>query len=607
MNTEVNDQPLQLIATEQFIQSMRDSGYRSPGWAACEFLDNSMEAKATKIGVYVREGTVSRSVRTAKTVTDIFFLDNGVGMSMDVLKTAPMWGGSSRHNERGFLGRFGVGGPGAASSMSEVFSWTSKPADGAFMKLEISIPQCAAGGYTDDRGRVCVPTPKAADLPDDVLAYAESIGLDFSNGGTVVHISAPDRLNRGGFQKPESLTAKFLEQFGLIYRHLLKDYEIYVGEQMVAPADPLFLMPNALHHDIGSKLNANALPSSVFEMKHETSDGTLRTGKVEIRYSWMQRPNNEAKLAGFQHQVDGQIHRGRRALMSNTNSCNLIVCRKGRQIDTVNRPSADLGGGNKKAWTTPMNNDVYWAVEVNFDPELDELFGVSVNKQGVSISEPVWDRLVDAGVPASIATLKKLSGEQAKIAVAKLKEDPSRSALVITALNEVLEESSDSRAIRSPVIEEQAEQSLEKSIQEEHKKDPKSDVKEIRDQQIGMAEKMGFHAEFENAPEGPMYRPQKWGGTTRVYINREHKFYNSIWNRPGVDDSVKDLALLFFMVLSEREVIQTEDKRRFYAQERERWSMLLRDALEKIEGVTGLDEIMLDLEESEEARLEVES
>jgi hypothetical protein len=592
--------PAQLVHSELMMISLRDSGYRNPAWAACEFVDNSMEAMANNIGVFIRSGKIKRDNREVTGITDLFFLDDGIGMDAETLLNAPVWGGSSRHNSRKSFGRFGVGGPGAASSMSEIFSWTSKTKDSPMMKLEIDLGAVARGEYTDEVGRVLVPDTSETELDEDVLSYANSVGIDITTQGTVVHIKNPDRLNRGGFSKVDSMKAKLLEHFGLIYRHVLGTYQVFVSEERVRPVDPLFLMENGRHYDIGNGLFGNALPASVFEMKHEDSKGLIRKGKVKVRFSYMKRPTS-GSADGFCDETGGKQHKGRFNTIKDTNRSNLIICRAGRQIDVIDGPTRGMENV-KNAWTSPMNNDRYWAVEVDFEPELDEVMGVTVNKQQSTPNEQFWDRMVSEGVPETIKTLRKLSSKEAKEKEAEKEEAAVSSHIATEAMAAAMKEAGESRVLRSAEIEEKSKRNFEEAVKREHERNPEKPLSEIRRERQDSLDKLGFAIDFESHPEGSMFRPQKEGSLTRVLINREHEFYKAIWSATGPgSERVRYAVQILLMALAESELTQTLAKSDFYTDERLKWSRWIEWALRNLNGTIPVDEFELDEEGTEES------
>src|SRR5687768_10417103 len=92
-----------IVANEAFILATRDTGYRDVTAAVAELIDNSLQANARHIWVFVRDETSSegRSI-------SIGVLDDGHGMSAQTLQTALQFGGSHRFGDRSGLGRFGM-------------------------------------------------------------------------------------------------------------------------------------------------------------------------------------------------------------------------------------------------------------------------------------------------------------------------------------------------------------------------------------------------------------------------------------------------------------------------------------------------------------------
>src|SRR5689334_12877940 len=106
-----NDYPM--VAGRNFILATRDTGYRSVAAAVAELVDNSLQADASTIRIFVTDDVVDgeRSVSLA-------VLDDGHGMSPAVLQEALQFGGSNRFGERSGLGRFGMGLPNSSVSQT---------------------------------------------------------------------------------------------------------------------------------------------------------------------------------------------------------------------------------------------------------------------------------------------------------------------------------------------------------------------------------------------------------------------------------------------------------------------------------------------------------
>ena len=64
----------------------------------------------------------------------------------------------------------------------------------------------------------------------------------------------------------------------------------------------------------------------------------------------------------------------------------LLICRQGRQIDCV-----------APEFTKFQNIDANIKIEIDFDPELDEFFGITTAKQQIVIADEMWERLKQSG------------------------------------------------------------------------------------------------------------------------------------------------------------------------------------------------------------------
>src|SRR6266478_5543064 len=110
-----------LVVPSQFIQAIRDSGYKSLGSAVAELIDNSFEAKATKVTV-----TISKADPKQMSDVELTLCDNGHGMDATTISHALQFGWSSHFNHRDSFGRYGMGLPNASLSHARrVEVWSS--------------------------------------------------------------------------------------------------------------------------------------------------------------------------------------------------------------------------------------------------------------------------------------------------------------------------------------------------------------------------------------------------------------------------------------------------------------------------------------------------
>src|SRR6266852_3180356 len=109
-----------IVCDENFVLATRDAGYRSLASAIAELLDNSIQAGAKCIRIFL-SGEDDRC-------TQIAVLDDGSGMNAEGLQRALQFGGTSRFNDRSGYGRFGMGLPNSSFSQArrvEVYTWQS--------------------------------------------------------------------------------------------------------------------------------------------------------------------------------------------------------------------------------------------------------------------------------------------------------------------------------------------------------------------------------------------------------------------------------------------------------------------------------------------------
>src|SRR5262249_24484477 len=120
---------------------------------------------------------------------------------------------------------------------------------------------------------------------------------------------------------------------------------------------------------------------------------------------------------------EGRSAKARLKIMSE-NQAYFIVTRNGRQIDLVRQTHFKKTQFNKSL----QNYDRNWAVELDFDPVLDEDFGITVNKQQIDIKERMWDILDDQNVGAMVKALWEQGNKDR--ATAKADEEQKDSARV---------------------------------------------------------------------------------------------------------------------------------------------------------------------------------
>jgi Histidine kinase-, DNA gyrase B-, and HSP90-like ATPase len=547
-----------LIAANTFVQGMRDSGYKSTATAIDEFADNSFQSGANRIDI------VYSTADKGKNIDSIAVIDDGHGMEPGMIRAAVLWGGTHRFNDRTGFGRYGFGLPSAAVSIAQQYEVFSKVEDGDWHKVRIDLREIAEGKLTTKTGLILAPEPAKTSLPPFV---SEALGKREIKSGTVIHLVAPDRLS-SGFRRPQSFEQKMLEHLGLIYRGTLRLCEMFVNGTRVEPVDPLFLDPNARYYDVGNGYKAESQPSTEFKLANSRGE----EGSVRLRFSYMH--------PFFQRTKDGKVEKARLGVIKENNAY-LIVTRAGRQIDLVNRTHFPKDADN----ITIVNYDRNWAIELDFDPILDEEFGITVNKQQVTLSERVWQKLADEKLPVIVKGLR--SKFKKEIEDAKEPEDKQQ-----RVSEEVMKEAAKfaTRPKNKPSDKKQ-ERARENAAAEAKKKSEETKEPEETVAQ-GLLEEYTqnpFVIDFESLEGAPFYRVEQYGPQARVWINRRHRFYTDVYN--SVDGRLRSALELLLFVLGTCELESEGDRELFYSVERTEWSRRLETTLSLLDRHVPIDDV----------------
>ncbi|WP_340316157.1 ATP-binding protein [Rhizorhabdus argentea] len=511
-----------LVVPEAFVRGIRDLGYRSNGDAIAELIDNALQAFADRIDVaFGYDGTTS-----LKKPLQLAVIDNGHGMEPAMIRMAVMWGGTHRENDRSGLGRYGYGLPCASVSLGRRFTVLSKVADGTVHAVSLDLDALAAGAYTDRIGDIIVPEPVEADLPPFV---AEQIATAHPRGwisGTVILIEKLDRLE---WATTQGLRENLCRQFGVTYHKLRGEAALFVDNEYVEPIDPLFLTPEFHLHELDDD-RARPLDPVRIEVR-DPETGTYK-GAMTLRYAWL--PPSFGSVDKARDAV-GLNANPRFAILKDYHG--ILFSRNGRLIDVQTRTP----------WTSFINNDRYIKVEVEFAATLDEPFGVTTSKQQVTISQFIWDKLREAGLPKAIEQLR-IKVKEAKLArrVAAFTPRPGERLLSERAM------SGSAGLMPSDHTERQLALGLRLSP---------------------------YRLRIEHLSSAPFFRIDLQDGARTLHINAAHVFYEDIY--AGANSSAETRAALELLLFSFGDVLLNDDGRSASDQERQiiKWSRRLEQAL----------------------------
>jgi anti-sigma regulatory factor (Ser/Thr protein kinase) len=330
-----------IIALDKFIQATRDSGYKGTASAISELVDNSIQAGATRIAISV----VAKANDDEDKSVEISVLDDGCGMAPATLRQALRFGGSTRFGDRRGLGRYGMGLPNASLSQARrvtVFTWQA-----ARNGRGHEPPSRVYSSYLDvDEIVRC----EMIEVLEPQLVKAP-LGCS-SSSGTLVAWSQCDRLDN---RRVSTIVRKLEVELGRRFRHFIwKGLRITINGDTLDAFDPLYLHPKA--EISGAQLFGDEMR---FEVRADPLDSQT-TGWVSVRFTelpvhaWHKLSNDEKRRIGLSKGAGVSIVRG------------------GREVDYG---WFFMGSKHRE------NYDDWWRCEIQFDPILDEAFGITHTKQ----------------------------------------------------------------------------------------------------------------------------------------------------------------------------------------------------------------------------------
>lgn len=553
-----------------FVRSMRKSGYKNTAKALDELIDNSFEAGAGNVHVvFGYEGT-----RSEKKPEQIAVIDDGVGMYAEMIRLAVTWGGTDRENSRSGIGRFGFGLPSSCVSQGKRFEVYSKVEGGQWNAAIIDLDDIERGAFTTPDGHVVVPPPKPAKLRPFVLDYIKKQmpGGDLKRGTVVVM----DKLDEVTWKTTNGLQDNLLRHFGVTYQRLRSVFEIHVNGVRCEPIDPLFQTPGFRWYD----LDADRVTAfDQLEIKVKDRETREEKGTLRVRYSWM-----PITFASKDKSVkaQGKNQNDRWDVLKEMHG--FIVSRMGRVIDTVIPPSK---------YTTLVNYDRYNKIEIDFDPSLDEEFNVPTTKQRVDVAERIWDLLQEHGLFHTLEQMRKLTKKEAEDRKIKKDVDPGASRPSEVAMQNA---EASAPALPAPAKEKKLAEGRKRLRDEAEKvaaETGKSTEDVVRSLEAEWAGKP-YKVEKRSIPGGNFFEVEYFGGTKRLWLNTESRFYSDLYAAPGTTAAHRFAMEVLLFSIGECILDARDEFRAMYDVELPLWSRKLEYALAQLardvdSGSTGED------------------
>lgn len=313
-----------LLVPSNFIRAVRESGYLSIATALAELIDNSLQASATTVSI-----SISRDATDAH--PEIVVEDDGVGMSRAELERCLRFGGSSRFDARESFGRFGMGLPAASLSQARHVEVTAWHSDGHEYTVALDVDAILAGS--------------------DPTLVARRGGRSASPSGCRVRWMQCDRIE---YRRLAWLERSLHRDLGRMYRRFLgSGLRMTINGTAVVALDPTLLT---------TKVEGATARLAFDELHYEFEAAGGGTSVVTVRFAMLPVQR--------WHRLDNVTKRR----IGIVGGGGVSILRAGREIAS----GWHLMGGKRKE-----NYDDWWRCEIEFDPSLDEHFGITISKQGV--------------------------------------------------------------------------------------------------------------------------------------------------------------------------------------------------------------------------------
>jgi hypothetical protein len=581
-----------LFNSKHALESQRRSGYRNTAAAAREIADNAIEAGATRIDIVFERPQILQAFQRQDSVSAVAFIDNGSGMLPVMARYALSWGAGTHFDEPGTIGKFGFGLPNASINQTtrvEVYTKTKGAKTITKAWLDVSDVK--------QHNLQTIEAPVEAKLPEFVQRYLNANSLTFEHG-TIVVWQTPDRLT---YRMADPLRGHIADDFGVVYRYMLGGVDIHIDGTKAEAVDPLFLTPGARYYlpeEQGGAIKNyyQKIPVRFFRdpetgARHlekvekledidRTDPNLLATGAIEVRIARFPVGFAEAVPGKKKPETDAhhrfEIRKPRRGMS---------FVRAGREIETLDafpRSARDRESGLGE-WPLLQGYAYHWGIEVAFEPQLDEVFGIANDKQTVRPIEDFWRLLtkedIDDKVRAENAWQMEKREKPKKPKVdAPGETTPAEQAAALAG----------SISGKRPKVPERDQDKVRQQLEDEAQRRvgvTEKTIEEAKQAIEAEAKRRPYKVDYFDDPNGPFYEPAwEHGWVVVARVNRAHPFYSALYAEllelqgAGQAKYAVDVLLL---ALSKAE-LTTEDEltKLWYEQQRRgEWSPFLGNAL----------------------------
>jgi hypothetical protein len=351
-----------IVPASLAVKAMRDSGYKNTAYAIAELVDNAIQAGSNEVEILCQENEELVNSRNRRRLNCIAIVDNGCGMNAVSLRRALQFGNGERLADRSGIGRFGMGLPNSSISQAkkvEVWSWQDGVESANYTYLDID--EIVNGVITT------VPEPVKKNIPITWLKRSKT--AQNSKSGTLVIWS---ELDKCAWKTSQSIFKNSELIIGRIYRKFIFDSRAKIR------------MADFLSHS----------NTTITDNYIKANDPLYLMSSTSTPTPWNKEPMFEkyGEEASFSFETDGVAHEvkvivsvAKHDARSGHNAGDLPHGKHARGNIGVSVVRADRELELQTGWCNQYDpRERWWGIEINFPPALDEIFGVTNNKQSAS-------------------------------------------------------------------------------------------------------------------------------------------------------------------------------------------------------------------------------
>lgn len=407
---------MSLVNPKQYIISARSNGYKDTAYAIAELADNSMQAGAKQVEVIIFENR-------NRSIDQIAIVDNGAGMSKELLASALGFGESGRDKDKEGnlqngdtqgMGKFGMGLPNASVSQCkrvEVWSWKSLS---EINYSYLDVQEIIDGEYVD------LPEPIHMEIPQKYLIPIFD-GI-LPDSGTIVLWSSLDKLK---WKRAKTLFEKSEFEVGRMYRRFIGEGACSVRFKVcdlsgnikgsalepltttgeIKANDPLYLTENSSLPELpGLHIDESPTFFREYENYPLEVDYMGKKHSIIIRSAIARNEIIQRMLQASDTNKAGETIWGKHCEKNR----GLSVLRARREIEMIT---------NEFFAKSDLYTIRFMGIEIEIPPSLDDVFGVTNNKQHAHnlkdiSNQDFWDGNTKLTTKSDIIAYHKSIGDE---------------------------------------------------------------------------------------------------------------------------------------------------------------------------------------------------